>query len=114
MSNSVLVGESWQISLDDTVGFPLKDGDQFNYKKLITGERVGNKQFYTLLVGYRIPWQSWKAFADAPTEFFDISKPKNGLNDNSSNYSTGSNWQIRAFIKAIVLQEGNPNNLYNS
>ena len=69
LSNSIKVGDNWQLSLDETVGYPLKEGDQFNYKKLITGDKIGVKQFYKLIVGYKIPWAEWRDFKDAPNVF---------------------------------------------
>ena len=106
LSDLLDVNGDLKISLDDTVGYPLADGDQFNFKKIITVEKVGDKQFYTVLIGYKNPWQEWLAFKDAPTSFYDVTQQNNGLNQKSSNYSTNGDYQIRYFVTADVSQNG--------
>ena len=106
LSNAVLVGDSWQLTLDSTVGYPLAAGDQFNFKKLTTGNLVGTKQFYTLLVGYRIPWQDWLIFQDADTSFYDVTEPNEGLNQKASRYASTGNYSLRLFINSKVSQNG--------
>lgn len=108
LSNSVYANGAWQISLNETIGFPLADGDQFNYKTIETGQSVGDKQFYNAYFGYKIPWQDWLAWADAPSDFFDATKENNGLNNNASNYSGDpSKAQVRLAIEADVTMDGN-------
>ena len=106
LSNAILVGSSWQINLNSTVGYPLASGDQFDFKKLITGDLVGTKQFYTLVVGYKIPWQDWLVFKNADTLFFDPTEPLDGLNQKASRYASTGNYNVRLFIKAKVSQLG--------
>lgn len=94
LSDQVTVNGVQQIELDTTRGYILKEDDIFNYLKITTDTNDGTKQFYNIQVGYRIPWQSWLEFGNAPEIFYDRSKSHNGLNQKSSNYSmvgTGGN-----------------------
>ena len=103
LSDQILVNGIQQIELDTTRGYILKDGDIFNYLKLTTDTLVGTKQYYNIQVGYRMPWQSWLEFKDAPTDFYDKSKSFNGLNQKSSNYSLdNANYGIKVLFDAVV------------
>lgn len=103
LSDQILVNDIQQIELDTTRGYILKDGDIFNYLKLTTDTLVGTKQYYNIQIGYRMPWQSWLEFKDAPTDFYDKSKSYNGLNQKSSNYSLdNANYGIKVLFDAVV------------
>ena len=103
LSDQILVNGIQQIELDTTRGYILKDGDIFNYLKITTDTLVGTKQYYNIQVGYRMPWQSWLEFKDAPTDFYDKSKSFNGLNQKSSNYSLdNANYGIKVLFDAVV------------
>ena len=69
LSDQVIVNGIQQIELDTTRGYVLKDGDIFNYLKITTDNNDGTKQYYNIQVGYRLPWQSWLEFKDAPDIF---------------------------------------------
>ena len=102
LSDQTLVDGIQQIELDSTRGYVLSDGDIFNYLKITTDTNDGTKQFYNIQVGYKIPWQSWNEFKNAPTEFFDKTKPLNGLNQKSSNYSLDPFYSVRVLFDAVV------------
>jgi hypothetical protein len=88
LSEQVIVNNIQEIEIDSTRNYVLKEDDIFNFVKITTGNNDGTKQFYDLQVGYKIPWQEWLSFEDAPTEFY--SKENNffnGLNQKASNYS---------------------------
>ena len=87
LSDQTTVNGIQRIELDTTRGYILEDDSIFNYLKITTGSNDGTKQFYSIQVGYRIPWQSWLEFKDAPVDFYDTSKSYNGLNQKASNYS---------------------------
>ena len=105
LSDQTNVNGIQQIELDTTRGYKLKDGSIFNYLKVSTGSNDGTKQYYNIQVGYRIPWQSWLEFEDAPTDFYDKSKSYNGLNQKASNYSmnpSALNYGIKVLFDATV------------
>ena len=102
LSDQTEVNGIQQIELDSTRGYVLADGDIFNYLKITTDNNDGTKQYYNIQVGYKIPWQSWLEFKDAPTSFFDKTKSLNGLNQKSSNYSLGGDYGIKVLFDAIV------------
>ena len=106
LSDQTIVDGKQQIELDSTRGYVLKDGDIFNHLKITTDTNDGSKQFYNIQVGYKIPWQSWNEFKNAPTEFFDKTKPLNGLNQKASNYSLRGDTQgyygIKVLFDAVV------------
>jgi hypothetical protein len=102
LSDQIEVNGIQQIELDSTRGYVLKDGDIFNYLKITTDNNDGTKQYYNIQIGYKIPWQSWLEFKDAPTDFFDKTKSLNGLNQKSSNYSLGGDYGIKVLFDAIV------------
>ena len=102
LSDQTIVNGKQQIELDSTRGYVLDDGDVFNYLKITTDTNDGSKQYYNIQVGYKIPWQSWLEFKDAPTLFFNKSKPLNGLNQKASNYSLGVNYGIKVLFDAVV------------
>ena len=80
-----------KIILDETRGYKLKEGDQFNYLKLNTTDRVVDEQFYEMLVGWRMPWQKWLEYIDANTVFYDSTEPLNNLNQFAATYSKENN-----------------------
>ena len=88
ISDSIIVNDIKQIEIDSTRNYVLKEDDIFNYLKITTGENDGTKQFYTIEIGYKIPWQNWLELKNAPTDFYDKENPFfNGLNQKASNYS---------------------------
>jgi len=102
LSEQTTVSGIQQIELDSTRGYVLADGDIFNYLKITTDTNSGTKQYYNIQVGYKIPWQSWLESKDAPSEFYDKTKPLNGLNQKASNYSLGANYGIKVLFDAVV------------
>ena len=88
ISDSILVNGIKQIELDSTRNYKLKEGDSFNFLKITTGSNDGTKQFYSIEVGYKLPWEEWLELPNAPTDFYDKTDLFfNGLNQKSSNYS---------------------------
>ena len=102
LSDQVIVDGKQQIELDSTRGYLLKENDQFNYLKIITGDLVGDKQYYEVLVGWKTPFQSWLEYSDADPVFYDRTKSFNGLNQFAANYSNSNDYQLRTFIEANV------------
>ena len=94
-----------QIELDTTRGFALKAGNQFNFKKIITGLFINPSQSYTLTFGFKINWEAFEALLGASTDFYDVTKENNGLNLNTSNYSGAFNRQIR-FAREYIYTVG--------
>ena len=100
ISDSIIVNDIKQIEIDSTRNYVLKEDDIFNYLRITTNENDGTKQFYTIEIGYKIPWQNWIELKNAPTDFYDKENPFfNGLNQKASNYSmkgTGTNTFVDA------------------
>ena len=100
ISDSIIVNDIKQIEIDSTRNYVLKEDDIFNYLRITTNENDGTKQFYTIEIGYKIPWQNWIELKNAPTDFYDKDNVFfNGLNQKASNYSmkgTGVNTFVDA------------------
>ena len=102
LSDQFIVDGSQQIVLDTTRGFILKDNDQFNYLKINTDVKIGDKQYYEVLVGWKTPYQTWIEYLQADPVFYDRNEPFNNLNEFSANYSNLNDYQLRTFIDADV------------
>lgn len=100
LGNQVLSNGVQQISLDETRGFKLKEGNQFNLLQLRTTGRIADEQYYEMNVGWRVPWQEWLEYFNADPVFFDATKPLNGLNRFAATYSKENN---------PLLPNGDPN-----
>jgi len=107
LSSAIDVNGIKQIELDSVRGYVLTDEDIFNSLKLTTDNNTGVEQFYNLQIGYKIPWQSWLEFKEAPTDFYDKNKSLNGLNQKTSNYSNVlGNYEIRVLLDADLDKSG--------
>lgn len=95
-----------QIELNTTRGFSLKAGNQFNFKKIVTGLFVNPSQPYTLTFGFKINWEAFEPLLKASTDFYDASLENNGLNLRTSNYSGKLNRQIRFGREYIYTVNG--------
>jgi hypothetical protein len=103
LSEQTTVNGIQQIELDSTRGYILAENDIFNYLKVTTDTNDGTKQYYDIEIGYRIPWQSWLKFDDAPPTFYDKTKSHNGLNQKASNYSmVDGDYSIKVLFDALV------------
>ena len=102
LSDQFIVDGSQQIVLDTKRGFILKDNDQFNYLKINTDVKIGDKQYYEVLVGWKTPYQTWVEYLQADPIFHDKTKPFNNLNEFAANYSNLNDYQLRTFIDADV------------
>lgn len=105
LSDSVMANGVQYIALDDTRNYILKEGNQFNYLKIVTDNKVGTKQYYNVIAGMKMPWQSWKELIGANEEFFNLSKSFYGLNNNSSNYNDIGNWELKIQTSADLLKD---------
>lgn len=109
ISDSVITSDGQKISLDSTRGYVLPDGDQFNYLKLDTVEKVSDDQYYELLVGWTVPYQSWVEWRNAPKDFYDNTLPFNGLNQFAANYSSQNhslNYEWRVVVEVVMRKDG--------
>jgi hypothetical protein len=91
LSDQILSNGVQQITLDDTRGFKLKEGNQFNLLQLRTADRIVDDQYYEINVGWRMPWQKWLEYFDADPIFYDSTEPLKGLNRFAAQYSKDSN-----------------------
>ena len=96
---AIVSGGVQQLILDDTRGYILKQGDQFNDVKLNVGSNFSNFQSYEGVIGQKFSWQDWIENLDVDTIFFDSTKPNNNFNLKSSNYSFLNGYEIKlAFL----------------
>lgn len=93
-----------QILIQAERDYNLIEGDQFNFARIETGTKVGDIQNYVCLIGQKMDWQSWIANLEADTVFYDNSEPNDNLNDQTSNYSSLNNYEIK--IEAIADVRG--------
>lgn len=89
-----------QIEIDTKRGYVLEVSDQFDFVKITTGSKVGDKQHYTGSFGQKVSWQRWLENLDVDTIFFDASEVQNNLNFKASNYSNLNNYEIKLLADA--------------
>lgn len=89
-----------EIEIDDTRGYILADGDQFNNVKITKDVLDGTKQHYIGSIGQKIKWQDWILNDQADTVFYNKNEPNNNLNYKSSNYSNLNDYQIKVLFTA--------------
>ena len=109
LSSSFLANGIQNIELDTDRGYVLKDNDLFNIVKIETVGSDSLETEYSIQLGYKTAWQSWLKWEDAPSDFYDKTKPQFNLNQKSSTYSKESslnNYELRVFLKANVEQGG--------
>lgn len=87
-----------QLDLDSTKNFLLKPLDQFNLLKIVNKTYSAGFQDYAFQIGIKTPWQFWQKLFDADGSFLDTSKPNNGLNLRTSNYSEIGDYVIKINI----------------
>jgi len=90
------------ITIDNTRGYDLADGDKLNFAKLQTGTYSAPNQPYTGQTAFRLSWQDWIQLPNADTVFYNPAEPNNGLNKNSSHYSLQNNYVICVLIDARI------------
>ena len=100
ISNGVTSGGVQQFNIDDTRGYILRVGDQFNLVELDTAAAGAGTQNYTGVFAQKANWQDWLFNAAVDPVFYDASQPQNNLNFKSDNYSDLNDYEIR--ILAIV------------
>ena len=95
LSSVIVDANGQQFTIDTTRNYNLPVGDQFNYVKFTTSNKIGNDQFFNLQFGQKIKWQDWIANISADPIFYDNTKPNDNLNYRSSNYSNINNYVIK-------------------
>jgi hypothetical protein len=95
-----------KVLLEDTRGYNLAEGDQFNLKVFKDVNSTLTEEFYTIQYGIKINWQSWIQLLAANEIFYDTSKSFNGFNKKSSNYSNVNNYDIVTFVIVNVFKDG--------
>jgi hypothetical protein len=119
LTDQVFANSIQYITQDGTRGYILPEGDQFNWIKLNTVDKIGDKQYYEALIGWKAPWQEWLEYNDAdPDAFYDPNESLNGLNQFSQRYSTSTeatsnNFTVNVVFDA-VMSLGGINTLYRN
>lgn len=109
-----------QLIENNTRGYILKLGDQFNDVTITVGANVGGIQHYTGVFAQKISWQEWINNLSADTVFFNSAEPNNNLNYKSSNYSLLNGYEIRLAVYSnldgvnVFNVAGNTNYLFVS
>lgn len=97
-----IVNGSSEINVDSLRGYPLPDGDEFNFAKAKNLSIVSGFQQYSIQLGQKIKWQDWIFNPLVDNAFFDASQPNNNLNEKSSNYSDEQTYQIKLALTVNV------------
>lgn len=95
--NAIVSGGVQQINIDQTKGYKLADGSIFNYKKIETGSRVVDDQFYKIQIAHTFNWMDYKALLNADTEFYNTALLNDGLNQKIERYSGVNGYEIAIF-----------------
>lgn len=95
--NAIVSGGVQQINIDQTKGYKLADGSIFNYKKIETGARVVDDQFYKIQIAHSFNWMDYLALLNADTEFYDNTLLNDGLNQKIERYSGVNGYEISVF-----------------
>jgi len=100
VGQSVISGGVQQLNASTTRGYILKVGDQFNDVTLQTDGNAGGIQSYSGRFAQKFSWQDWISNLDVDNTFFDITEPNDNKNDQASNYSLLSGYEIRLAVTA--------------
>jgi hypothetical protein len=95
--SAIVSGGVQQINIDQTKGYKLAEGSLFNYKKITTGSKIGNDQYYQLDIAHTFNWMDYLALSDADTEFYDNTLLNDGLNQKIERYSGNNGFEVAVF-----------------
>ena len=95
--SAIVSGGVQQINIDQTKGYKLVDGSIFKYKKITTGSKIGNDQYYQLDIAHTFNWMDYLALSDADTEFYDNTLLNDGLNQKIERYSGNNGFEVAVF-----------------
>jgi hypothetical protein len=105
LSQTSAHGEIYQIlNVDNvnTLNIPTtEDLNRVKFSSTVPGA-PSSTQTFTGSIGFRVPWRDWIANLNVPTSFFNASKPKNNLNEKTSNYSGVSGYDIKTVLQIVV------------
>ncbi len=63
---------------------------------------TGGTYAYTAAYPIKIRWESWISRLNVPSDFYDITKPSNGLNNNWYHYLTTLGWDFKLVVDTYV------------
>jgi hypothetical protein len=102
VSNVIISGGVQQIEIDQTKGYKLVAGSLFNKKKISTGAKVGDDQFYKIEMANTFNWMDYLPLNGVDPVFYDNALANNGLNQKIERYSGTSNYNILVFWDFVV------------
>lgn len=105
LENSPQASGVQQISKDISLNYNLPSSDRFNKMQLYNDGVSGTKQLFKCYYPFRLSYADYLALLNVDGVFFDNTQPNDGLNQNLSNYSGISNYQIKVFIEASVSND---------
>lgn len=91
-----------QLNINDSRGYQLNAGSQFDLANINLDTKVGDVQNYQVLFGQKTSWQDWIKNKLVDTIFYDSSKLNDNLNDKASNYSNLNGYDIKIALKYNV------------
>lgn len=91
-----------QITVNQTRGYALASGDQFDILTIDTIGLSGTQMEYKVCTGFKMCWQDWLSLPGADTVFFDPTDLNNGLNMDSSNYNLQNGYELRVIMCADI------------
>lgn len=105
VSSTVVSAGVQQLNLNDTRGYILASGSQFNDVSIIVGANVAGIQTYTGTFSQKISWQTWIQNINADTVFYDSTEPLDNLNNKASNYSMLNDYEIKIALFTNIYGE---------
>jgi len=95
--SAIVSGGVQQINIDQMKGYKLAEDSLFNYKKITTGSKIGNDQYYQLDIAHTFNWMDYLALSDADAEFYDNTLLNDGLNQKIERYSGNNGFEVAVF-----------------
>ena len=97
------VGGIPQFNYTSTRGFltNVSDLDTISITRNAAGD-TGSTYAYIAAYPIKIRWESWISRLNVPADFYDITKPNNGLNNNWYHYLTTSGWVFKLVIDTYI------------
>ena len=79
----------------------VSDLDTITIQRNAAGD-TGSTYAYTAAYPLKIRWEDWISRLNVPADFYDITKPNNGLNNNWYHYLTNTGWGTYLVVDTYV------------
>lgn len=98
--NPIVKSGVQEIETTESRNYILATDDPYNEVIVETATKVGDLQYYVGRFAQKVPWQSWISNPDTDSVFYDKTKPENGLNLKSDQFSDVNDYEIHFGLKA--------------